>query len=67
MSESNELTTICGTGNQRVAAQLEIQRLRRACDFIHDLAHQALTRDYVAKVVHMSRSGFSRFFKAHTE
>jgi hypothetical protein len=24
MSESNELTTICGTGNQRVAAQLEI-------------------------------------------
>ncbi len=66
MSESTELTTICSTGYQPVVAQLEIERLRQACAFINDRAHQALTRDNVAKVVHMSSSGFSRFSKAHT-
>jgi AraC-like DNA-binding protein len=66
MSELTELTTICSTGYQPVAAQLEIERLRQACAFINDHAHQALTRDNVAKVVHMSSSGFSRFSKAHT-
>ncbi len=66
MAESQELRTLCSTGYQPMAAQLEVERLRRACDFINDHAHEELTRDAVADVVHMSGSGFSRFFKAHT-
>ena len=66
MSESREMRTICGTGYQPVAAQLDVERLRRACDFITENAHQALSRDTVADVVHMSGSGFSRFFKSRT-
>ena len=66
MSESREMETICTTGFQPVAAQLDVERLRRACDFITEHAHQELSRDAVADVVHMSGSAFSRFFKSHT-
>ena len=66
MSESQSMKTICNTGYQPVAAQLDVERLRRACDFIAEHAHQELTRDQVADVIHMSGSGFSRFFKART-
>lgn len=66
MSESKEVETICCTGYQPVAAQLDVERLRRACEFISEHAHQELSRDAVADVVHMSGSGFSRFFKSHT-
>lgn len=66
MSESREMQTICGSGYQPVAAQLDVERLRRACDFITENAHNDLSRDTVADVVHMSGSGFSRFFKSHT-
>ncbi len=66
MAESRELRTICGTGYQPVASQLDVERLRRACDFIHDHAHKEISRDTVAAVVHMSGSGFSRFFKTRT-
>jgi AraC-like DNA-binding protein len=45
---------------------LDVERLRRACDYINDHAHQEITRNAVAEVVHMSVSGFSRFFKSHT-
>ena len=66
MSESQELKTICSTGYQPVAAQLDVERLRRACDFITEHAHKEISRDVVANVIHMSGSGFSRFFKSHT-
>ena len=66
MSTSKELNSICSTGYQPVAAQLDVERLRRACDFITEHAHEELTRDSVADIVHMSGSGFSRFFKSHT-
>ncbi len=66
MAESQEMETICSTGYQPVAAQLDVERLRRACDHINEHAHETLDRDTVAKIVHMSGSGFSRFFKAHT-
>ncbi|MCR9198576.1 MAG: AraC family transcriptional regulator [Planctomycetaceae bacterium] len=66
MSESREMQTICGAGFQPVAAQLDVERLRRACDFITEHAHEQISRDTVADVVHMSGSGFSRFFKSHT-
>lgn len=66
MAESRQMRTICSTGYQPVAAQLDVERLRRACDFITAHAHEELSRDAVADAVHMSGSGFSRFFKAHT-
>ncbi|MEL6107611.1 MAG: AraC family transcriptional regulator [Planctomycetota bacterium] len=66
MSTSMEMRTICTTGYQPVATQLDVERLRRACDFITEHANQEITRDAVAEVVHMSASGFSRFFKTHT-
>ena len=66
MSESRQTQTICGTAFQPVAAQLDVERLRRACDYITEHAHEDLSRDTVADVVHMSGSGFSRFFKSHT-
>jgi len=66
MAESRELSTICSIGFQPVAAELDVERLRRACDFINDHFHEELSRDRVAEVVHLSGSGFSRFFKAHT-
>ncbi len=66
MSESRDTRTICSTGYQPVAAQLDVERLRRACDFITEHAHEELSRDTVANVVHMSGSGFSRFFRSHT-
>lgn len=66
MANSQEMKTICSTGYQPVAVELDVERLRRACDFINEHADKELTRDSVAKVVHMSGSGFSRFFKSHT-
>ncbi len=66
MSESRELKTICSTGYQPVAAELDVARLQRACDFINEHVSEELTRDAVAEVIHMSGSGFSRFFKSHT-
>lgn len=66
MSESRELQTVCSTGYQPVAAQLDVERLHRACEYINENAHKELTRNRVADVVHMSGSGFSRFFKSHT-
>jgi len=66
MAESRDLKKICSTGFQPAAAQLEVERLRCACDFINENAHKELSRDSVAKTIHMSGSGFSRFFKAHT-
>ena len=66
MTDSYEMKTICRSGLQPMTAQLEIERLRLACDFINDHAHKELSRDAVAEVVRMSGSGFSRFFKAHT-
>lgn len=66
MSESRQLKTICSTGYQPIAAELDVERLKRASDFINEHAHEELTRDVVANVVHMSASGFSRFFRSHT-
>ncbi len=66
MASSRDMKTICSTGYQPVAGQLDVERLRRACDYINDHAHQEITRNAVAEVVHMSVSGFSRFFKSHT-
>ena len=66
LAEARDLQTISGAGFQPVAAQLEIERLRRACDYIREHACQSVDRDTVARVVHMSPGGFSRFFKTHT-
>jgi AraC-like DNA-binding protein len=66
MTRSNELESICSAGVQAMSAQLEFERLRRACDYIEEHSHKELSRDAVAEAVHMSGSGFSRFFKART-
>lgn len=66
MSTSRDLRAICSTGYQPVAAQLDVERLRRACEYITEHCHEELTRDSVADLIHMSASGFSRFFKSHT-
>lgn len=66
LSESRQLSPICSSGYQPVAARLDVERLRRACDYIAEHAFGCIDRDTVAQVVHMSGSGFSRFFKTHT-
>lgn len=66
MAESRDLETVCSSGYQPVAAELDVERLRRACDYIKEHAHESLDRETVARVIHMSATGFSRFFKAHT-
>ena len=66
LAESTELETICSTGFQPVAAQLDIERLRRVCEYVDQHHKQQIDRDSVARLVHMSGSGFSRFFKSRT-
>lgn len=66
MAESRELSTICSVSPQAIVTNVDVERLRVACDFINQNSHEELTRDAVAKLVHMSGSGFSRFFKSHT-
>ena len=66
LAESDEVDSICSVGFQPVAAQLDIERLRRACDYVKENISRSIDRDSVARVTHMSPSGFSRFFKAHT-
>lgn len=66
LAASTELESICSTGFQPVAAQLDIERLRRVCDYVDEHHKQQIDRDSVARLVHMSPSGFSRFFKSRT-
>ena len=66
LAVSSELEAICSGGFQPVAAQLDIERLRLACDYVKDNLQNAIDRETVAKVTHMSPGGFSRFFKSHT-
>lgn len=66
LSESSELEALCTTGYQPLAAQLDLERMQRVCEYISENADGPLDRDSIAKMVHMSGSGFSRFFKTHT-
>lgn len=66
MADSQEVDSVCSSGYQPIATQLDVERLRVACDFINDHAHETLDRDTLAQIVHMSGSGFSRFFRTHT-
>ena len=66
LASSPEVESISGSSFQPVASHIDAERLRCACDYIRENTHAAIDRDTVARVVHMSPSGFSRFFKTHT-
>jgi len=61
-----DVQQISGANFQPVASHIEAERLRCACDYIREHCHKSIDRDTVAQVLHMSPSGFSRFFKSHT-
>ena len=61
-----EVKSISGSGFQPVASHIDAERLRCACDYIRENCQSSIDRDTVARVLHMSPSGFSRFFKTHT-
>lgn len=66
LSVSNQLNTLSTNGYQPLATQLDLERMQRVCDYITEHIHESLDRDSMARMIHMSGSGFSRFFKAHT-
>jgi AraC-like DNA-binding protein len=66
LAGSSELTTLCSTGFQPLAAELEIERLRRVCEYIQTHHSEPIDRDAIAAIAHLSPSAFSRFFKMHT-
>ncbi len=66
LAGSRELTTLCSSGFQPLAVELEIERLRRVCEYIQTHYHEPLDRDAIAAIAHLSPSAFSRFFKMHT-
>jgi AraC-like DNA-binding protein/quercetin dioxygenase-like cupin family protein len=66
LAGSTELTTLCSSGFEPLAAEPELERLRRVCEYIEAHFNQALDRDSLAQIAHLSPSSFSRFFKAHT-
>jgi AraC-like DNA-binding protein len=66
LAGSTELTTLCSSGFEPLAAEPELERLRRVCEHIEGHFNQALDRDTLARIAHLSPSSFSRFFKAHT-
>jgi AraC-like DNA-binding protein/quercetin dioxygenase-like cupin family protein len=66
LAGSTELTTLCSSGFEPLAAEPEIERLRRVCEHIEAHFGEALDRDTLARIAHLSPSSFSRFFKAHT-
>jgi len=66
LSECRELKPISGASFQPVASHIDAERLRCACEYVRENCCSAIDRNTVAGVVHMSPSGFSRFFKTHT-
>jgi AraC-like DNA-binding protein len=66
LAGSTELTTLCSSGFEPLAAEPEIERLRRVCEYIEAHFNEALDRDSLARIAHLSTSSVSRFFKAHT-
>jgi AraC-like DNA-binding protein len=66
ISRSRDVLTLCSPLFQPIQAELEIERLRRVCDYVKSNFHCPLDRDTAADFAHMSPSAFSRFFKAHT-
>jgi AraC-like DNA-binding protein len=66
LAGSAELTTLCSSGFEPLAAEPEVERLRRVCEYIEAHFAEALDRDSLAQIAHLSPTSFSRFFKAHT-
>src|SRR5262249_283933 len=66
LAGSTELTTLCSSGFEPLAAEPELERLRRVREYIEGHFGAALDRDTLARIAHLSLSSFSRFFKAHT-
>ncbi len=66
IAESRDVNSISGASFQPVASHIDAERLRCACDYIRENYGAAINRDTVARVLQMSPSGFSRFFKTHT-
>jgi AraC-like DNA-binding protein/quercetin dioxygenase-like cupin family protein len=66
LASSSEMTTLCSSGFQPLAAAGEIKRLREVCDYIQRHYSDPLDRDAIAAIAHLSPSAFSRFFKVHT-
>lgn len=66
MAGSNEMETICSSAFQPVAAEIEIERLRRVCDYVQTDYGSDIDRETAAALAHLSPGAFSRFFKRHT-
>jgi AraC-like DNA-binding protein len=66
ISHSRDVLTLCSPLFQPVQAELEMERLRRVCDFIKSNYHRPIDRDTAADIAHLSPSAFSRFFRTHT-
>lgn len=66
IAQSREVITLCSPLFQPVDAQVDMDRLKRVCEYIKANSHRHLDRDAAADIAHMSPSAFSRFFKAHT-
>ena len=66
LTESQDVSTICGSTLSPLNAQLDIERLRSVCAFIESHIDEPINRDQAAAVAHLSPSAFSRFFKQHT-
>lgn len=64
LADSRELTQLCSTGFRPLA--LESERLRRVCEYIDEHHGEALDRDTLARIAHLTPSAFSRFFRIHT-
>jgi AraC-like DNA-binding protein len=66
LAEARDLTQLCSAGFHPFSADLQVERLRRVCDYIQENYHDHIDRDAVAAVAHLSPSAFSRFFKSGT-
>lgn len=66
LTESRDVTTICGTSISSLNTQVDTERLRSVCAFIESHIDESINRDQAAAVAHLSPSAFSRFFRQHT-
>jgi AraC-like DNA-binding protein len=64
LADSAELTQLCSSVYRPLAAESE--RLRRVCEYIDGHHAEALDRDTLARVAHLTPSAFSRFFRVQT-
>jgi AraC-like DNA-binding protein/mannose-6-phosphate isomerase-like protein (cupin superfamily) len=66
IARSRDVLTLCSPLFQPTSTGLDLERLRRVCDYIQSNFNQPLDRDMAADIAHMSPSGFSRLFKSRT-